>query len=141
MARAGATPAAIRRHNRETIGLVNSSERPALPPLFGFGVRVILLVTLAASTAQAGAFVDDLLRRKMRFSASDLQSLDAGAAVVKSLETPVRRELAHFGVVYIHAPPERFIERFRDIERFESGPGIPQIGRFSVVPRLRTWRR
>lgn len=133
---AGATPAAVRRHNRETIGFVNSSERPLLPPLFGFGVMVILPVALVASTAQASAFVDDLLRRKMRFSASDLRSLDAGAAVVKSLETPVRRELAHFGVVYIQAPPERFIERFRDIERFESGPGIPQIGRFSVVPQL-----
>jgi hypothetical protein len=30
---------------------------------------------------------------------------------------------------------DRFIGRFRDIERFESGPGIPQIGRFSVVPQ------
>jgi hypothetical protein len=47
-----------------------------------------------------------------------------------------RQELAHWGVVYIQATPERFIERFRDIERFESGPGIPRIGRFSVVPRL-----
>jgi hypothetical protein len=71
----------------------------------------------------------------MRFSAADLRSLDAGVAVVKSLETPVRRELAYFGVVHIQAPPERFIERFRDIERFETGRGIRNIGRFSVVPQ------
>ena len=115
---------------------MNSRERPVLPPLVGFGVRAIVLIAAVASTAQAAAFVDDLLRRKMRFSAADLRSLDAGAAVVKSLETPVRQELAHFGVVYIQAPQQRFIERFRDIERFESGPGIPQIGRFSVVPQL-----
>ena len=95
-----------------------------------------MLVALLHPAAQAAAFVDDLLRRKMRFSAADLRSLDAGAAVVKSLETPVRRELAHFGVVYIQTPPERLIELFRDIERFESGPGVPQIGRFSVVPQL-----
>jgi hypothetical protein len=44
----------------------------------------------------------------MGFSAADLRSLDAGAAVVKSLETPVRRELAHFGVVYIQAPQRSF---------------------------------
>ena len=104
-------------------------------PLFGFEVIAIVLVAVVASTDQPAAFVDDLLRRKMRFSAADLRSLDAGAAVVKSLETPVRRELAYFGAVYIEAPPERFIERFRDIERFERGPGVPQIGRFSVVPR------
>jgi hypothetical protein len=114
---------------------VNSNERPVLPPLFGFGVRAIVLVAVVASTAHAAPFVDDLLRRKMRFSAADLRSLDAGAAVVKSLETPVRRELAHFGVVYIQAPTERFIERYRDIERFESGPAILQIGRFSVIPQ------
>jgi hypothetical protein len=94
-----------------------------------------VLVAVVASTAHAAPFVDDLLRRKMRFSAADLRSLDAGAAVVKSLETPVRRELAHFGVVYIQAPTERFIERYRDIERFESGPAILQIGRFSVIPQ------
>ena len=115
---------------------MNISERPGLPPLFVFGVGVILHVALVASTVQTAAFVDDLLRRKMRFSASDLRSLDAGAAVVKSLETPVRRELAHFGVVYVQAPAERFIERFRDIERFERGAGILQIGRFSVAPQL-----
>jgi hypothetical protein len=37
--------------------------------------------------------------------------------------------------VYIDAPAERFIERFRDIESFERGPGVPQIGRFSTPPR------
>jgi hypothetical protein len=108
VARAGATTAAIRRHERETISFVNSTERPALTPLFGFGVRTIVLVAVVASTAQAAPFVDDLLRRKMGFSAADLRSLDAGAAVVKSLETPVRRELAHFGVVYIQAPQRSF---------------------------------
>ena len=34
------------------------------------------------------------------------------------------------------APTARFVDRFRDIERFEKGPGIPQIGRFSNPPRL-----
>jgi hypothetical protein len=52
------------------------------------------------------------------------------------LDTPVRQELAHIGAVRINAPAERFLERFRDIERFERGPGIPQIGRFSAPPRL-----
>jgi hypothetical protein len=85
--------------------------------------------------AQTAAFVDDLLRRKMRFSPADLRALGAGEAIVKSLETSVRQELAHFGVVHIQASTERFIQRFRDIERFESGSGIPQIGRFSVLPR------
>jgi len=79
--------------------------------------------------------VNNLLRQE-RFSAADFRALDAGSAVVKSLDTPVRQELAHFGAVHIDAPAERFIDRFRDIERFEKGPGIPQIGRFLSPPRL-----
>ena len=72
----------------------------------------------------------------MGFSAADLQALDVGSAVIKSLDTPVREELAYVGVVYIDTPAESFIHRFRDIERFESGPGIPQIGSFGSPPEL-----
>jgi hypothetical protein len=48
----------------------------------------------------------------------------------------VRRELAHSGIVYVAAPADRFVDQFRDIEQFERGPRIPQIGRFSNPPRL-----
>lgn len=116
--------------------VVNASGRLFLPATVAIGFGAILLVAAASPAAHSGSFVDDLLRLKMRFSTADLRALDAGAAVISSLETPVREELAHFGVVYIDALHERFIERFRDIERFESGPGIPHIGRFSNPPRL-----
>jgi hypothetical protein len=95
----------------------------------------VLPVFVASQAAPANTFVDELLRQE-RFSPADLRARDAGEAVVKSLDTPVRRELAHFGIVYIDAPADRFIDRFGDIERFERGPGVPQIGRFSVPPRL-----
>jgi hypothetical protein len=76
-----------------------------------------------------------MLEREQFFEA-DLRALHAGEAVVKSLDTPVRQELAVFGVVYVNIPAARFVDRFGDIERFERGPGIPQIGRFSNPPRL-----
>jgi hypothetical protein len=50
---------------------------------------VIVLAAVAIPTAQAGAFADDLLRRKVQFSAADLQLLDAGA------RNAVRRYLEH----------------------------------------------
>jgi hypothetical protein len=55
--------------------------------------------------------------------------------VIRSLDTPVREELAHVAAVHVNAAPARFLDRFRDIVRFEKGPGIPQIGRFSTPPR------
>jgi hypothetical protein len=100
----------------------------------GLGLAALLVCT-ASPGARSDSFVDNLLRQR-GFSAADLRARDAGEAVVKSLDTPVRRELAYFGVVSVDAPTERFVNRFDDIERFERGPGIPQIGRFGVPPRL-----
>ena len=114
--------------------VVNGRDRRILPAFLGLGVGAGLLVSLASPAAQSVAFVNNLLRQQ-RFSAADLRALDAGEAIVKTLDTPVRRELAHFGVVHIDAPPDRFVDRFRDIERFERGPGIPQIGRLGLPPR------
>jgi hypothetical protein len=114
--------------------VVNGSDRRVPPAFLAVGFGVVLLVAPASPAAQSG-FVNNLLRQE-RFSAADLRVLDGGEAVVKSLDTPVRQELAHFGAVYIDAPADRFVDRFVDIERFERGPGIPQIGRFDISPRL-----
>ena len=115
-------------------GSVNR-RKPLVPSaILGVGLGMAVLVVAASPAAQSVSFVDKLLRQQ-RFSAADLKALDAGHAVVKSLDTPVRRELAHFGIVHIDVAPDRFVDRFRDIERFERGPGIPQIGRFGSPPR------
>ena len=114
--------------------LVNGRDHPVLPAFLGLGLGAALLVGIGSPEAQSASFVTNLLRQQ-RFSAAEVRALDAGEAVVKSLDTPVRRELAHFGVVHIDAPTDRFVDRFRDIERFERGPGIPQIGRFGIPPR------
>lgn len=98
----------------------------------GVGRGAVLLLVVTSLIAQSRSSVDQLLRDM--FSSSQLRELDEGTAVITSLDTPVRQELAHFAAVYVDLPPERFVERFRDIERFEHGPGILQIGRFSAAP-------
>ena len=103
--------------------------------ILGLGFGAALMIAVASLAAQSGSFVNDLFRRE-GFSAADLRTLNAGEAVVKALDTPVRQELAHFGVVHIDAPTGLFSDRFGDIERFESGPGVLQIRRFGSPPRL-----
>jgi hypothetical protein len=105
-----------------------------MPALLGLGLAAAFL-TAPSPEAQSGGQVENLLRRE-RFVDADLRAIQAGSAVVKSLDTPVRQELAVFGVVYITVPVAHFVERFADIERFERGPGILQIARFSSPPRL-----
>jgi hypothetical protein len=115
---------------------VNAGTRRGLAGLLRIEAGAALLVAVASLAAQSGSAVDTLLRQKLGFSAADMQALQAGSAVIRSLDTPVREELAHVGAVYVDAPTERFLERFHDIVRFENGPRIPQIGRFSNPPRL-----
>ena len=114
---------------------VNGATPPALPRPGRLELATALLAMCALTAAQSESFLSNLLQQE-RFSNADLRALAAGQAVVRSLDTPVRQEIAHFGAVYIDVVVERFVDRFRDIERFESGPGIPQIRRFSNPPRL-----
>lgn len=103
--------------------------------LAGVGLLTCIVAVISLA-AQSGSTVEHLLTERLGFSADDLRALDDGSAVIASLDTRVRQELAHVGVVYVDAPPRDFVAQFRDIERFESGPGIPQIGRFDSPPRL-----
>ena len=111
--------------------------RSPSPPAAVLGLAgAAVAVAAVCLGAQPGSTVERLLTQRMGFSAPDVRALERGSAVVNSLDTPVREEVAHVGVVYLDAPAEQFVERFRDIERFERGPGIPQIGRFARSPRI-----
>jgi hypothetical protein len=116
---------------------VNSRARLVRSTVLSLGltVGVAQLIAIALPAAQSSSPVDNLLRRE-RFGDADFHALRAGEAVVKSLDTQMRQELAVFAAVYVGIPTARFVDRFGDIERFEKGPGIPQIGRFSNPPRL-----
>ncbi len=105
----------------------------AAPGALAWAALLIAVVSLAA---QSGSTVERLVTQTLGFSTGDMQALDSGSAVIRSLDTPVHEELANVGVVYVDAPPEQVVEQFRDIERFERGPGIPQIGLFASPPRL-----
>ncbi|MPY89409.1 MAG: hypothetical protein GEU99_15960 [Luteitalea sp.] len=69
-------------------------------------------------------------------STRDMQSVATGRPVAKLLQTDEAQEIAVFGSVRIDVPADSFVERFRDIARFESGPNVKQIGTFSQPPRL-----
>ena len=102
----------------------------AAAPLVVAGPLVVALAAEPEST------VARLLTARMGFSADDVRELERGSAVTRSLDTRVRQEVANVAAVYLNASPDEFVARFRDIEAFERGPGIPQIGRFGVPPRI-----
>lgn len=99
-------------------------------------LAVASLLAAASLATSSRSIVDYLLGQRMGFSAADLQAYDTGSAVIRSLDTRAREEVGYVGAVYVDASSEKFVELFRDIVRFEQGPGVPQIGRFSTPPRL-----
>jgi len=98
-------------------------------------VAALLIAAPPVGAGHSGP-IGEFAAWKAGLSASDSRALEAGAAVIRDLDTPVREELAYVGMVYVDAPSDRFIVRFRDIVQFERGPGVPQIGRFGNPARL-----
>lgn len=116
-------------------GRVNGCQWPLPFALLSVALAIAELSAVRSPPANSGPAVDALLPPE-RFGLADIRAIHTGVAVVKNLDTPLRQELAVFGVVYIAIPAARFVDRFADIERFEKGPGISHIARFGNPPRL-----
>jgi len=101
------------------------------------GAAVLAIAAVAGATLAAAAlpptFVDYL--QTEGFSAIDLSAIAAGRAVARGLPRAERDEAGAIGVVRINLTAAAFAARFRDIVRFERGPGVYSVGRFSVPAR------
>jgi hypothetical protein len=71
-----------------------------------------------------------LLQSAWTPSASELTAIDAGTAIVRQVPADTNEDLTFVGTVHIDAPAERFVERFRDIERFDNGKSMLRIRQF-----------
>ncbi len=100
---------------------------------------VILATALASDTSatrQIPAELRRFLLKQIRLSQKQLTVIQADECIVNALPTEKREEIAIFGIVHIEVSPEYFLERFRNITKFESGTGVLQSGTFSTPPVL-----
>jgi len=93
---------------------------------------------IAASAQEQGVDHDvrTVLTTRLGFSNGELTELSRGQAVKHGLQARAPGEVAVTGAVRIRASKSAFFARVRDIERFKSGEGVLQIGRFSSPPVL-----
>ena len=96
----------------------------------------VATMAVVAQDARPRPALEQLLLETLGFSDGDVERLESGSAVIRSLDTRARQELAHVGVVFLDVRPEEYIEQFRDIERFERGPSVLAMGRFGGPPRI-----
>ena len=100
---------------------VNSHTLPSVAAAFAIGM------TAAAFNGS------DILTKHLGFDAADLQRIERGEIVGRTLPT-ANNEVAVAAVGIIHVPIAYYLERFDKIESFKKSEDILQIGRFSAAP-------
>src|SRR5262249_47168698 len=89
--------------------------------------------------APGGASVDparSFLMTAFQLSAAEINRLDRGEVVSRTLDVKNRREVATLGIVRIRTSPSKYVERLADIATFKRTDEVLQIGTFSKPPRL-----
>ena len=96
-----------------------------------------VLLGSALATQRSSVLRDPyfFLRTHVGFGADATERVRSGEAVATVLDTPINREIAVFGVVWIDAPVDRYLERYRDIEQFEAAASL-QIKKLAHPPTL-----
>jgi len=103
-------------------------------------MRLSLPLLLIVSLAVPRGTLDrsrSFLMNAFTLSASEIERLDRGDVVSRTLDVTNRREVATLGIVRITTSPSRYVERFTDIATFKRTDGVLQIGTFSHAPEAR----
>ena len=99
-----------------------------------------LAVTCAAAalTGQSTPAHDvvSLLRTYIRATDAELNRLEHGGVISKTLDSPDGKEVTSFGAIRVACTADVFAERLRDIERFKASEYVIQIGRFKAQPTV-----
>jgi hypothetical protein len=100
------------------------------------GATLVLAALLPAPGAATVDPAKSLLMTAFHLSAREVERLDRGNVVSRTLEVKNRREVATLGIVRIQTSPSRYIERLADITSFKRTGDVLQIGTFSDPPTL-----
>ena len=95
-----------------------------------------LLLLAAGVPNQAEDPARTFLATSFKVSSAEVDRIDAGHVVVRTLGVTDPREVATLGVVRIRVTPEFYAERLADIVTFKRDDAVLQIGTFGTAPAL-----
>lgn len=106
------------------------------------GSRLVVVLAVAsvcipdrAAVAQPlPAQLKGALSNHLKFTPAEITAVEGGRAAAHIVETGDPEDVFIVGAIRIGVSPTTFVDRFRNITEFESGPGIPAGGKFSVPP-------
>src|SRR4051812_24964442 len=94
-----------------------------------------LMLLFAAPHASTADRARSFLTTAFELSPAEIDRIDAGQVVSRTLDVENRREVATLGIVRIETTPAGYVERLVDIAAFKRTEGILQIGTFSSPPQ------
>ena len=104
-------------------------------------MRIVSILMLSALVAAPRAAPFDpartFLATAFHLAAADIQRLDRGEVVSRTLDVTNRREVATLGIVRIKTSPSSYVQRLADIAEFKRTKDVLQIGMFSSQPQSR----
>jgi hypothetical protein len=104
--------------------------------MWRYPATLLLTLTLGVLTAAGDGSlpVHRVLQEWLDFSRDELNGLDQGHPVARSLKPGDRLELAVAGAIRVDVPVDFFLTRFTDIVSFKRSSVVQQIGKFSDPP-------
>jgi hypothetical protein len=94
----------------------------------------VLLLVARAETDRDSARA--FLASSFGISSDELDTIDGGHVVARTLAVRDPREVTTLGVVRLRVTPEFYVERLADIVNFKRTDGVLQIGRFGNPPDM-----
>jgi hypothetical protein len=99
-------------------------------------IAIAGLVWAASAVAGGRETARPFVIKAFGFSAAELDQVDRGQVVARTLSAKHSQEIATVGLVRLRMTPDFYIERLRDIVRFKQSSEVLQIGRFSAPPQI-----
>ena len=101
---------------------------------------IFLLIPIAVcgphSAAQPNARLQTFFVQNIGLTQDEIEQINHGNPVVKSLPPRAPTEVFLFGAVYIHAAPESYLRLVLDFDRMRRRPNYLALGVFQQPPRL-----
>jgi hypothetical protein len=94
----------------------------------------LVAAAVPAAGPQDGTAAREYLTRAFGLSRADLERIDRGQVVSRTLDAQDRREVSTLGVVRVKVAPAFYVEQFADIAGFKKDDAILQIGTFGTPP-------
>jgi hypothetical protein len=103
---------------------------------FRLAAVLMLLTVVAASGTAMVESSKTVLTSAFHLAPAEMERLDAGEVISRTLDVKNRREIATLGIIRIRTSPSIYVERLADITTFKRTDDVLQVGRFGNPPQL-----